>query len=120
VSTFKLSPESVWKDMPGIDWLTSSLLEHGYNMMNPGIFLIPRNIIEKAGGWNEELSLIDDFEFMSRIIAASSFVLFCEDAILMYRSGLTASLSSQLSRKHLLSALKSVQLGTQTILNTKN
>lgn len=120
ISTFKLSPEKVWKDLPGIDWLVESLVDSGGNMMQPGIFLVPRNIIEKAGPWNESLSLIDDFDFMVRVISNSSYVLFCEEAVLMYRSGLPNSLSAKNSDKHMESAYNSLRLGVDCILKVRD
>ena len=119
-SDFKLSPEKVWKDLPGIDWLVNSLIDTGANMMQPGIFLLPRHIVEIAGPWDESLSLIDDFEYMVRVITNSKMVLFCEEAILMYRSGLQNSLSGKDSTIHMTSALKSLQLGVAQILRTRN
>ncbi|MBC7507634.1 MAG: glycosyltransferase family 2 protein, partial [Ferruginibacter sp.] len=102
------------------DWLIESLIETGANMMQPGIFLLPRHIVERAGPWNESLSLIDDFEYMVRIITNSEKVLFCEEARLMYRSGLQNSLSGKNSANHMASALKSLQLGVSQILRTRN
>ena len=119
-SDFKLSPEKIWKDLPGIDWIIDSLIESGGNMMQPGIFLIPRNIIEKAGPWNEWLSLIDDFDYMIRVISHSFSVLFCEEAILMYRSGVSNNLSGKKNSKHMQSAFKSLKLGIERILEIKN
>ena len=120
ISTYKSSPEKVWKDLSGIDWMLESLLGSGGNMMQPGIFLIPRKVIEKAGPWNEQLSLIDDFDFMTRVILSANHVLFCEDAVLMYRSGGTGSLSAQKSSAHLQSAYNSINLGIANILQHRN
>jgi glycosyltransferase involved in cell wall biosynthesis len=120
LSDFTLSYEKVWKDLPGIDWLINSLIDTGANMMQPGIFLLPRNIVEKAGPWNESLSLIDDFDFMTRVISASKMVLFCEEAVLMYRSGIINNLSSKVSYKHMESAYHSLRLGVDTILKVRN
>jgi glycosyltransferase involved in cell wall biosynthesis len=117
---FKLAVETVWKDLPGMDWLINSLIESGANMMQPGIFLIPRNIVEKAGRWNESLSLIDDFDFMIRVIAASKIVLFCEDALLMYRSGIGNSLSGKNSSKHMDSAFRALNIGIENLLMSQN
>lgn len=119
-SDFNLSPETVWKDLPGIDWLVESLIDTGANMMQPGIFLIPRAIIEKAGPWDESLNLIDDFDYMVRVISNSAMVLFCEDAVLKYRSGLSKSLSGSNSALHLDSAFRSLTKGIQQLLATKN
>ena len=119
-SDFTLSPEKVWKDLPGIDWLVNSLIDTGANMMQPGIFLLPRQIVETAGPWNESLSLIDDFEYMVRVISNSKIVLFCEDAILMYRSGLQNSLSGKNSAIHMASAFQSLKLGVDQLLRKRN
>lgn len=117
---FKLAVETVWKDLPGIDWLIDSLIGTGANMMQPGIFLIPRNIVEKAGRWNESLTLIDDFDFMIRIISAGKMVLFCEDAVLMYRSGIANNLSGKTSPKHMISAFTALNIGIENILKIQD
>lgn len=119
-SSLKVEPESVWKDMRGIDWIVESLIEHGRNMMQCGIFLIPRGIIEKAGLWNINLSLIDDFEYMIRVISNCSTIIFCPDALLMYRSELDNNLSGQKSRRHLESAFNAIDMGTNIILKCRN
>ena len=120
VTTFSYTPESIWKDMPGIDWIVDSLKDHGSNMTQPGIFLIPRAIIEKVGLWNESLSLIDDFEFMTKVIVNCRQVLFCDNAVLMYRSGMQGSLSRLISRKHMESAFLAQTLGVKEILKVRN
>lgn len=120
LSDFQFSPEHVWKNMPGIDWLIDSLVENGSNMTQPGIFLIPKDLLEKTGLWNESLSLIDDFEFMTRVLAESKEVIFCEEPILYYRGGMEESLSMQRSRKDLESALNAQLIGTKIILDKKN
>lgn len=119
-SDFMLAKEKVWMDMPGINWLINSLIETGANMMQPGIFLLPRKIVEKAGPWNQSLSLIDDFDFMVRVITICSSVLFCEEALLMYRSGIPGSLSGKKTSKHIQSAFDSLNLGIERILQVKN
>lgn len=119
-SDFKLAKEKVWNDLPGIDWLINSLMDTGANMMQPGIFLIPRNIVERSGLWDESLSLIDDFEYMVRILSNSNYVLFCEDAVLMYRSGITNNLSGKRTREHMSSAFESLKAGIHRILEVKN
>jgi glycosyltransferase involved in cell wall biosynthesis len=120
LSDFQLSPEKVWRTLPGIDWVIQSLIEHGSNMTQPGIFLIPCPLIEKAGLWNEELSLIDDFDFMTRILVESNEVVFCDHAVLYYRGGMAKSLSMQKSRKDLESAYKAQMAGLAAILRKKN
>ena len=64
--------------------------------------------------------MIDDFEFMVRIISNSNWVLFCEGAVLKYRSGVANNLSGKKSKSHMDSAFRSLNLGIQQILATKN
>lgn len=118
INSFKLNPETVWRDMIPIDWLIESL--NGACMMQCAIWLIPRPIIEKAGLWNEKLSLINDFDFFIRILLNSEKIMFTQDAILYYRSGLNNSLSSTKSSKAYQSAYLSIELGVKNILKYEN
>ena len=55
-------------------------------------------------GLPENLSQINDFEFFPRVLLKANQVLFTEEAVVYYRSGITDSLSGSLSRPRLLSA----------------
>ncbi len=68
-SDFKYSEESVWRDMKGLDWIIESWA-NGANMTQPGIFLIPKSLIDTVGFWKEEFSKgpIDDMEYFTRLI----------------------------------------------------
>lgn len=57
-------------------------------------WLIPKELIEKAGFWNEALSLNDDGEFMARVIRASRKMIFSEKALGYYRKPKSHNLSS--------------------------
>ena len=119
IETFKLNPESVWRDMKSIDWLVESLY-HGPNMMQCALFLIPRNVLEKSGLWDERLSLINDFDFFIRVLLSANEVLFTNSAKLFYRSGLENSLSRQKTRKAYESAILSTELGVESLLSFEN
>jgi len=41
------------------------------SMVQPNAWLTPRKLIEKAGNWNEELSVDDDGEFFARVLLLS-------------------------------------------------
>ena len=56
-------------------------------------YLIPKFMIEKAGPWDECLSLGDDGEFMNRVIAQCHNLVYCEECIAFYRRGNLNSLS---------------------------
>ncbi|MFP5042396.1 glycosyltransferase family 2 protein [Parasediminibacterium sp. JCM 36343] len=115
INDFKLSPEACWQDMAPLEWLCSSWY-NGTAMTQPGIFLIPKAIIEKAGLWDESLNLVDDLEFFTKIILASQGVKFCDASVLYYRSGQGNNLSGQKSRKAIESYFKAMELSTSYLL----
>ncbi len=119
IDTFGLSFQSVWRDLPSLDWLVEAWRE-AEPMMQPGMFLMHRSLLELAGGWDESLSLTDDFEFFARLISHSADVLFTDDATLYYRSGLVGSLSSQTSRTAAVSAFNSLIRGTGHLLRCRS
>jgi glycosyltransferase involved in cell wall biosynthesis len=116
VSTFKLSPEECWQTLPPVAWLCASW-KYGASMTQPGIFLIPRNLIEKAGLWDEQLTLIDDLEFFTRVVLKSDKVVFDSQSILYYRSGISGSLSDQKAVTAIKSAFKSIDQSTCYLQN---
>lgn len=118
VDTFKSAEEPIWKDMPPIDWIVQSL-GSGANMMQCGLFLIPRSVLQRSGLWDERLTLINDFDFFIRVILSAKEMLFAEDAVLYYRSGIN-SLSAQTSRKAMESAFLSLNLGVTRLLQAEN
>ena len=96
--TYQANPEEVWRDMKGADWLVEACVK-ARPMMQAGMFLIPKTILDETGGWDEELTLLDDFEFYARLISHCDEILFVPDTILYYRSGLAGSLSQRSDRK---------------------
>ncbi|RZK60383.1 MAG: glycosyltransferase family 2 protein [Pedobacter sp.] len=116
LSTFKLNPETVWKNMESTDWLTESW-RYGNSMMQCALWLIPRQILDKSGLWDKDLNLINDFDFFSRVILNSSEVLFEKEAILFYRSGISGSLSDSKSETAIRSAFKSIEKATRSLLS---
>lgn len=119
IKTFKPNPQSVWKDMKGVDWLLEAT-KPVTGMMQAGMFLMPRSLVEKGGPWNEELTLIDDFEYFCRLFCEAAEILFVQNTMLFYRSGMWGSLSAQKSRKARESECESVLLGTGHILGRRN
>lgn len=111
-------PQPVWADMSPVDWLVC--LWEGHYMMHGAAWLIPRNIAEKAGAWNEQLSLINDFDYFSRVVLASQGVRFCWGAKTYYRSGNTNSLSGSKSLQAWNSAFLSLEAGTRNLLAKEN
>jgi glycosyltransferase involved in cell wall biosynthesis len=119
LSTFKSNPQSVWRDMESTDWLVEAWRD-ARPMMQCALWLIPRPILEQSGGWDEELSLINDFEFFARVLCHSKAVLFTPGAVLYYRSGISGSLSGQKSRKAVESQYHSLLRGTAHLLTRRH
>lgn len=78
------TPES---DMEFREWI-NYYWYNGNPMTNPGRVLIPRKLIAKAGPWNQEINLNDDFEFFTRVLLKAKKIIFNSDAVFYYRSGI--------------------------------
>ena len=89
-------------------------------MLQCGIILIPRNLIDKVGGWDERLILYNDTEFFNRIILASKGVKFVKGARLYYRSGMSSSISAQKGRKYFESTLLAIDLIADQLLKKED
>lgn len=115
----EFKPETVWKDMQPLDWIKSALKQK-YDMMGVWLWLIPRQLIEKVGGWDPRLSLNNDFEFSVRLLLNVDRVLFSGDAKLYYRSGSSETLSQRPSEQRFADAILSTDLGCSYLLKVEN
>jgi hypothetical protein len=111
------SSEAVWRDLKPEEFLILSWL--GGGMMPNFAWLTPRMTIEKAGPWNERLSLNDDGEFFCRVVLTSSGVLFCNDARGYYR-GSAATLSARRDGDALASAFEVIELSSARLMERSN
>ncbi|WP_316824790.1 glycosyltransferase family 2 protein [Pedobacter miscanthi] len=74
-------------------------------------WLTPRALLNKAGYWDESLSLDDDGEYFCRVVLAAKEVVYLENTIAYYRKYKSnKSLSAQNSFKALQSAYKTLML----------
>ena len=120
IATFKLNPEGCWRNLLPIDWICESW-KNAQPMTQPGIFLLPRKIIELAGLWNENLSLNDDMEFFTKNILQAKYIFFSEKSILYYRSGIgKTALSAAKSTKAFESNYLSINLSAGYLLKASN
>lgn len=74
-----------------IDWLTDSWMGNG--MAQTAIWLTPRQLIKKAGPWDESLQLNQDGEFFCRVLMNAEKIKFSQHCGVYYRSGLRNSIS---------------------------
>jgi glycosyltransferase involved in cell wall biosynthesis len=117
-SSAQFVAEAVWKDLSSLEWVMASLQQPA-EMMGAWLWLIPKPILDKAGFWNEELSLNNDFEFSCRILMAAEEVLFTPGAKLFYRSG-NSSLSASKNKAAYEAAFLSTKLGSSYLLEKEN
>ena len=54
------------QDWTPVEWLIYHCSKH--KMMHPAAWLVPRNIAERAGTWDERLTLNDDGEYFACIL----------------------------------------------------
>ena len=118
ISEAFFTPSNLWADKKPIDWLVTA--GTGNLMMHPAAWLVPRHISDKAGIWNEQISLNDDGEYFGRVILASQEVKFCHGAKSYYRSGISGSLSGSKSRKAWESAFLAAKLWIDGLLAAEN
>jgi len=119
LNTFRLVSDNIKTDRAPIDWLVESMTGKQV-MLQCALWLIPRSILTSSGLWNEDLSLINDFEFFIRVFLKAEKISYTSNAILYYRSGLNQSLSGLKSKKGAESAYKSINLGVKHMLDYEN
>lgn len=117
-SEARFVPQLLWADAAPVDLLVTAWSNN--LMIHPAAWLVPRPLSERAGWWDESLSLDDDGEYFSRVILASAGVKFCPAAKSYYRSGLTISLSGRRSATALASAYRSIELSSRHLLDVEN
>ena len=109
----------MYRDAAPTDWLVSEWTGGG-PMMQCALWLIPRTILASSGLWDERLSLINDFEFISRVLLNAKQIIYVPGARLCYRTGVRSSLSGRKSHSAAQSACLSLMLGTQHLLDVEN
>lgn len=112
-------PRAGWRDGAPVEWIVETW-DDGEPMYQNAMFLIPRALIEAAGGWNESLTLINDHEFHTRLVLASAGVRFTPGARLYYRSGIAGSVSKRTGRAACESAKRAVLLSAGHLLRAED
>ncbi len=107
-------PEPCWRDAAPLAWLALSW-HIGGGMMFPARWLLPRAVLDKAGGWDESLTVHNDGEYFTRVVMAASRVLFEPRARAHYRSNVAGSVSSQRHARGLESYFRSIEAIENTL-----
>ncbi len=108
----KFRPSRIWRDLSPSDWIVNNFSD-GNAWMVPAAWLISRKITEKAGVWDERLSLNDDGEYITRVVLESDYVKFINSAKCYYRSIGYTQLSRDTSERGIQSLLLSLKLCIQ-------
>lgn len=108
------TPQPLCTDTDPVPWMIVKFEQN--RMMHPAAWLISRTLAERAGPWDETISLDDDGEYFSRVVLASRGVRLCREAISYYRSGVVGSLSRSKSDRAWDSALRSLESSSARLL----
>lgn len=94
----KFVPDPLWQDHGPVDWIVTKFSRNVW--MNPAVWLVSRRLTDLAGPWDERLASSgdDDGEYLCRLVAASTQVLFVPDAKCYYRIGTVGSLNWNMER----------------------
>lgn len=117
ISTSVYATETVWENLQPIEWLRKSLSQQ-YDMMAAWLWLIPRELLLQAGGWDERLYLNNDFEFSVRLLLHAKEILFARGAKVYYRAGRRKGSVSGSETKHAYeAAILATELACNYLLN---
>lgn len=102
-----------------MEWIVDSLTKDE-GMMGGWMWLIPRQVWDRAGGYDSRLSLNNDFHFSIATLLAANAVCYAGDAVYSYRKGVSGALSSSYGRKAMESAFLTTDLGTRALLQRED
>jgi glycosyltransferase involved in cell wall biosynthesis len=98
----------LWQDLSPLDWLLRKMSQNIW--MQPGSWLVSRELTEAAGPWDERLSFDDDGEYFCRVLLKSEGVKFIPNARTFYRTTPGSLSDFDRSNKKLESAWLSIRL----------
>ncbi len=113
-SSAVFSPEPNQRDLSGIEFLQINF--EARTMMHPAAWLAPRALLDRAGPWDESLSLNDDGEYFARVALGAERIVHCAEARSYYRSNLSGSLSGRKDPRALQSLYRSMELTLNGLL----
>jgi len=111
-------PTPLWRDLEALEWLILRL--NNPWIMPPSAWLVSRWLSDKAGPWDERLTLNDDGEYFCRVVSRSTKVKFVSESRCYYRVGNLSSLSWSRSQNALESLCLSIDLETRHVLDREN
>lgn len=118
------NPSPVYKDYKNsLDWYVDIHQKAG-SMLAGWLWLIPKSILDKAGGWDERLTITNDLEFSTRLILQSDGIGFAKGALHYYRKGLpnamTAVKNSYIPKPTATSVFIGLNKAFENVIKTEN
>jgi glycosyltransferase involved in cell wall biosynthesis len=86
---------------------------------NSTSWLLPREIFNACGGWNEELAICQDSEFFARVTSVAKSIDLNSEAFGFYRIGIPHSVSAGTSRRKAESFLRYCQIVESLLRETR-
>jgi glycosyltransferase involved in cell wall biosynthesis len=111
-------PSPLWEHRHPVDWIMAKFLGNAF--MLPASWLVSRHLTERAGLWDERLTLDDDGEYACRLVSKSAMVHFVSGARCYYRSASTHSQRWNRSEGAVKSQFLSVDRCIQQLLALEN
>ena len=103
---------ALWEDLAPVDWLVRKLSQNVF--MQTATWLVSRELTEKAGPWDTQISYDDDGEYFCRVLLCSSGTRFVNEAKVYYRfTGATSVSHIGASPRKIASLWRSMQLHIQ-------
>tara|TARA_B110000211_G_C14091163_1_gene559166 strand:+ start:3940 stop:4950 length:1011 start_codon:yes stop_codon:yes gene_type:complete len=120
INHVKYNYSPLYKDFHNeLDWYAKTI-NSSEAMLAGWMWLIPKTILSNAGGWDERLHLMNDFEFSTRLILNSDGIAFAESAKHFYRKGLENAMTSSMNEKIALSIFTGIKEAMGIILKKEN
>ncbi|GAB3219720.1 glycosyltransferase family 2 protein [Algoriphagus aestuariicola] len=110
---------NVFKDYPDSIDMCLDFFNHS-EMMADSSYLVPRDLIEKAGPWNEAITVNQDGEFFLRVLVHAKAVLFEPSGRVFYRKPGQSNVSQQKSYQASQSLLESYRCYERELLKREN
>lgn len=112
--------DAVFRDFTPVDFLV--LAGETGAMMHPSAWLVPRSVAERAGPWDQDLTLNDDGEYFARVALAAPGMAYCSEsgARSYYRSSLKGSLSQRRDQRSRRSHYRSLELITAHLISAED
>jgi glycosyltransferase involved in cell wall biosynthesis len=101
-------------DWKPVEWLLAQCGE--LRMMHPAAWLVPRGLAEKAGPWDERITLNDDGEYFARVLKQADTIRCAPSATTYYRISPGVSLSRSRGPAAFRSLWLSLKLTAGTLL----